>query len=320
MAEYYRLSGKVHPLYIVLFVFGAALVAALSVVYAIGMYYMPSVYFCVLVTIAFAGAAGFFAAKAAEWGKARSALVWGLALLAYFAVFVYVHFTAYAAVYLSGEGTVIELEIFWELLKIPDFTYELFAEWIIPYGVWSWSDGPAVSGAFLAAIWVAEHLAVLGVSVLVFHSLTRTPFFEETGRWGEQKICPDSWERQPDTDFDRVREALEGGRLDYFRALKPSGYESSEYCRLSCYADPEDGGGNVFLSLANVTATTDKKGNVKTAEKFIVRNLAVPGRSYRSLEQIAKEAKEARETEEKASGSAQYLTDEAEEEIMRNNP
>ena len=320
MAEYYRLSGKVNPLYVALFLFGAVLVAALSVVYAIGMYYMPSVYFCALVTIALAGASGFIAAKAAEWGKARNALVWGLALLAYFAVFTYVHLTAYAAVVFREEGQVIDLEWFWYILRTPSITYEAFSEWIIPYGVWSFTSGSEVSGGFLVAIWAVEHLAVLGVSALVFHSLTRKPFFEETGRWCEQRICLDSWERQPETEFGRIREALEGGRLDYFRALKPSGPDSSQYCRLSCYADPQNEGESVYLGLANVSVTVDKKGNGKTAENHIVRNLIFPERSYRKLEMLAKEAGEAGGSGETPPDGEKFLTDEAEAEILQNNP
>ncbi|MDR0294334.1 MAG: hypothetical protein LBH95_09325 [Oscillospiraceae bacterium] len=314
MEKYYRLSGKVSPAYAAYFVTGAVLTAALSVLYAIGMFYIPSVYLSVLVTILFAAAAGFIAAKAAEWGQARNAAVWGLSLLAYFAIFTYVHLTAYAAVVFRATA-VIDLEGFWSLLKGPSYTYRLFTEAIIPYGVWSFTTGSgsssnasAVSGGVLVGIWVIEHLTVLGGSAWTFRALVRRPFFEETKRWGVERVCDAVWEYQPEAAFAGIREALESGRLDYFRSLKPApSYD--RYCRLSCYADAENAHENVYLSLTNSLTVSNKKGKAKTTDKHIVRHLIISETSYRRLEAFAKEAgREDPDSEERPSGEAEWET------------
>ncbi|MDR0324935.1 MAG: hypothetical protein LBI19_02415 [Oscillospiraceae bacterium] len=296
MDMYYRSSGKVHASYAVFFIAGLIPVVLLSVLYAIAMYYMPTVYLCFAVTGAFTVAAAYTAAKTAEWGKVRNAFVGVVALLIYFAAFTYVHLTAYVAVVFRDEAAVIDLEWFWLLLRNPSVTLEGFTDWIVPYGVWSFtggsssSEGTAVSGTLLVVIWLIEHCIVLGGSIVLFNVFLRKPFFEDTGRWGTERTCASVWEHRPEAEFGKIREALEGGRLDYFGALKAADSGGDRFCRLSCWADPFNESRHVYLTLTNITVTTDKKGNAKTSEDEIVRDLIISEASYRQLEQMAEEA------------------------------
>lgn len=170
-SKYYRLSGKVSPLFFLLVLVGLFLVAVFSYLYAMAMFYNPYIYLSILIAVAFGALIGLIILKAVQWGKARNTIACWIALAISMLVFIYVHFAAY--------GAVVDREIYdipettvWHMLLIPSYMYESYIDWIIPYGVWGFGESAdsSVSGAFLVCIWVIEHVIVAGLAVLILRN------------------------------------------------------------------------------------------------------------------------------------------------------
>ncbi len=289
-SNYYRHSGKVHPSYVLFLALGIIGIAMLSFIYSIIMYYNPSAYLGFLVTGGYGFLSGIIAAQLAKRGKVRNMLVGTFSLLVYFAVFVYVHFAAYAAVVFRGDVRLIDFRLFLELFLEPPLLFEAYQYYIVPQGAWTLgSSESAVSGALLVAIWAAEHLIILLSSFFICRNSLSSPYFEETGHWGKEETCSFKWQYQPKENFPQLKSALEQGNIDYFRSLKAATILDDHYCQVSYYYDPVEKLNTRYMSVKNIQVITDKKGkNSEKEEKFIV-NLSVSATFIAELENIANE-------------------------------
>lgn len=292
--KYYRISGRVSPAFIPWLIIGILAIAILSYIYAIAMFHNPYIYLSIVLTILFGIFMGFATAKATQWGKVRNVVICWAILLVFFATFVYVHFTAYAAV-VFRETSVIDVELFFILLENPAYTVELYTQWIVPYGVWSIGESAdadsAVSGWMLVTVWGIEHILIAGAAFLmVRHYALNKPFFEMSGKWGVEKECAFGWEYQSPAAFPQLRNALENGNIEHFRTLTPAKPASPQSCSLSCFTDPSGESRDVYLSLDNVTVEFDKKGRMSKKKEPIVKHLSFPETAYNQLEEIVKEA------------------------------
>ncbi len=281
--SYYRHSGKVHPSYIVFFILGIIITAVLSIFYSIAMYYSPSAYLNIIITVVYSFLASKLAWKITKWGKARNMIVWAISIVAYFIVFTYVHFAAYAAVVFRDEVRVIDFSLFLDFLWEPSYLLMAFKDIIVPQGVWTFSsNGPTVSGFFLLAIWLVEHLVALCSPFYFGHTDMERPFFEETGNWGKETICALRLPHQPEENFPQIKKAAERNDIDYFNSLKVP--RRSGYCQISYYTDPAEELGTRYLTLTNVKDTVDRRGKASTNIHDIIRNLPVSPAFIAALE------------------------------------
>ena len=287
MVEYYRLSGKISPVFFGYWLLGLAAVAVMSVIYAIIMFHMPIVYINFLITIGYGILIGMASAFISRQGKLRNAFIWVLNVLVFFAVFTYVHLAAYVAVAFKGDIPVIDMGGFMYVLFSPK---ELFGELypiIVSEGVWSISRLKTnVSGIPLLLIWLIEHILVF---YYAFHmsrgEVMDTPYFEDTGHWGVKHTCEYAWDYLKKSALGPAREALEHGDASFFEALPPRTQDSA--CILSYYTDPSEEKEKIYLCVKNIKVIVSKRGNHKQRPSYIVKNLAVTPQFIESLKAAA---------------------------------
>lgn len=288
-SNYYRHSGKVHPSYILFFILGILATVVLSIIYSIGMYYNPSAYLSLIITVVYGLLASKLSVQLAEWGKVRNKIVWAISVLVYFTVFTYVHLAAYAAVVFRYEIRIIDFTLMQDFLWEPAFLLEAFRDYILPQGVWTLGrSGPAVSGIFLLAIWLVEHLAALFLPFYFGHDAISRPFFEETGKWGKETISSLSLKYQPKENFSQLKKAVEQNDINYLRSIKAEETRNG-YCQIAYYADPTEERGTRYLTITNVKKTRDRKGGTSTDTHDIVSNLLVSPTFIAELENITLE-------------------------------
>lgn len=122
------------------------------------------------------------------------------------------------------------------------------------------------------------------------NKLFQKPFYKESGKWGIKKTSPYAWEFQPEHTFEAHRQALEAGNTEHFRSLKGANPSSKASCQLVYYSDPGGKSPDIYLTLANETISTDKKGKEIKRCKPFVRNVRLPLTAFQQLEAIAYDA------------------------------
>ena len=301
MPEYYRLSGKVAPVYFLYCLLGVLAVAVTSVVYAIIMNYNPIAYLSFLVTLGYGALIGLYCSFITKRGKLRNPVLWVITVIVFFAVFVYIHLAAYAAVVFREEYPVIDIQWFFFLLTQPGLLFGEVYPYIVEEGVWSLRQmETAVSGIPLLIVWLAEHALVIGAAFNVSkETVLNKPFFEESGEWGEEHTCEHCWELQPKESFAVIRQALENEASGYFRGLSaPSG---DSVCKLCYYTNPAEENDKAYLCMKNTEVAKKMKGKKEDRKEkisYIVKNLAVSTRYIHSLTEAAREINEKNTAEE----------------------
>ncbi|MDR1689860.1 MAG: hypothetical protein LBS21_14830 [Clostridiales bacterium] len=289
MGTYYRLSGKISPLYFAVIIPAVIAVAAVSVIYSIAIYYVPFYYLNFLGTLGVGWFVGKSAALTTKIGKSRNAVFWALTLILLFAVFTYVHLAAYAAV-VFRETAVIDPFLLVYFPLSPDVLFGFAYFEIVSQGVWAISsNSDTMHGLPLIAIWVVEHCIVAFTAFkTAYASLFVRPFFEEAGKWGVKTVLNYAWDYlAEDSQRNSARMALESGNINYFSQLPIVSTNQPSYCVLSYYANPnQEIPEKVYLSLQNVLITETRKGRKNTKETFVVKNLETPYSFVLQIEEL----------------------------------
>jgi len=262
--EHYKHSGAV-PILGALMTIVAGLLAAslLGVVYTYVLYYIPIVYFNVLLPVGLAFAIGFVVSMAGTWGKIRNTPV--LAIIGFFCglVSLYVAWAADAYVRTSFGFS-------WAFAPDVLIAYiQLFYE----RGDWTLFGDEPIAGISLAAIWVIEAAIIVGgaaFTALVANS--EDPFCERCDVWAdvEKGVRRLKLERGSQASAARL---LQG---DLTALAESERAEKREYPHLrldlaTCGSCQDSN----YLTIQSVTESVNDKGETSTSEEALLTNLVI---------------------------------------------
>jgi len=266
-AIYYKPSGKISPLFVLLFiVFMAISIPILSVAYIYAIYYIPFIYLNIIIAIACGLGLGFVILLASQLGKARNRVV--VVLLTIFAVFllkytqwcVYIPLV-YAESYLElyadfAERLIISLQLFFDPAYVLIGALDI-NEW----GVWGFGEtGDAVTGGLLLGVWVLEFLIIMVCAVAVSWWKTVFPFSENANAWYKESK-PEIQACMPE-NFDNLKAGLEVGNFNelVYLAHLPR-LDQSFYLGVSIFEPPPSNSMDpYYLTITGISATYDKNG------------------------------------------------------------
>jgi hypothetical protein len=243
---------------------GAAIVLALVYVYVVN--WIPFIYVTFLATAAFGFGVGAAAAWGAKAGKMRNmtiaTLVGGLAgLIAIYFAWAFDPMARFPQQF----GTPFwDMELIWEYVKAG------YAD-----GFWSiGGNGGAVTGPFLAAVWIVEAVLIVGISCwVVSHLLGEQPFCEETNQWIkiENGVARLSLENDEQIEA-KLQRLLAGDVNSLTQFYHADG--SSHHLQLDVAACDDCPTCN-FLTVKQIVYATNKKGEVTKQETKLLVNLQV---------------------------------------------
>ena len=288
MSLYYQPSNKMPlPGSVLLLLGGALAAAALAFVYVYAIWYIPFIYINFLLCLGFGLVLGAALMQLARLGRLRSPWgVGGLALLVGL-VAVYVEWAVYLTLLLNTEAdgpgpaadthTSFSASLFRSLLVQPGRMVEVLRE-INETGTWSLKS-LTPSGIFLALIWLAEAVTIVGGACWLARSQAEQPFSETTDTWADEEVLahPVGYAH----DAAATRTTLETG---HFQALTPHLTEAAEeqFARLKLHCAADDHACQ-YLTLENVTKALDKKGKPTQSTTVVVRHLAISRAAYQDL-------------------------------------
>ena len=228
---YYKPSGKISGLYILLFlVFAAIGIPILSVTYIYAVYYIPIIYISIFIAVGCGGALGYIMSLAAKLGKARNPL-----LVTIFTVFAavlmkYVQWCFYIPLVYNDLYEFYEyyfgyaLTIGEQLREAVNYFREPAVVWaciveVNEYGAWGITNnggdvGDAVTGVMLAIVWVIEFLIMAGLALLGCRNWPKRPYSEDTNTWYRQMDTV--YEMDYPANFENLKNSLESGNIDGF--------------------------------------------------------------------------------------------------------
>lgn len=259
---YYKHSGKVNPLGIVLVpLIGILGAAILSIVYAYATVYIPFVYLNFFITLGYGFAIGHLVVKAAEAGKIRN-----LKLVLFFGIIIaifaeYFNWVSWIFAYTKTKVFVASPI---DIIRIMGILGHL--------GAWS-IKSVVVKGGFLYFVWFVEAVIIMGL--IIAHSYTTIksmPFCERCNIWIKSKIRISRL--QPITDVAGFKNELE--RKDYSRLLNLERMSSSDNAYtvielLICPSCREQH----LLNVEKVRITTNSKGKKIESHTTIIENLII---------------------------------------------
>lgn len=242
----------------------ASLVLGIAYVYLVN--WIPLVYVSFLATLAYGFAIGMAVVLGARVGKIRNALVATLVGGLVGLVAVYTAWVYDPVARLPGiNGPVWRVETLWEYMK---FGYE--------HGFWTIGrNGQAVTGVFLAAVWVAEAAIIVGVAGATVHACVgHLPFCEETNQWtkAEKKVAQLSLVHDEDAEA-KLKRLVEGDLTALAELTRAIGDEPS-LLQLDLATCPDCPTCN-YLTMKIVQSVTNKKGEVSKQEVKLLEHLQV---------------------------------------------
>ncbi|MCL2530415.1 MAG: hypothetical protein FWE41_08875 [Coriobacteriia bacterium] len=291
-ATYYKPSGKISPLFVLLFiVFMAISIPILSVAYIYAIFYIPFIYLNIIIAIACGLGLGFAVLLATQLGKARNrVLVIVLTILAVFLLkytqwCVYIPLV-YAELYMElqadfAERLLISLELFFDPAYVLIGALDI-NEW----GAWGFGEsGDAVTGGLLLGVWILEFLVIMISAVAVCWWKTVFPFSENANAWyteskPEINACMSE-------NFDALRASLETGNFNELVHLAHlPRVDGSNYLGITVFEPPASSSMEpYYLSITGITATYDKKGTETLKRNPLITHIAVDPGTVAALKQ-----------------------------------
>ena len=290
--DYAALGGLIGlympPAGILQFLLGGTLAAAgLALVYVYAVWYIPFIYINLIICAFFGIGLGLVLAALTRAGKLRSprgvgalAVVVGLAA-------VYLEWGAYLMLVANSETTgsgasadtttAFDAGLLGRVLTDPAGMARLMRE-LNATGTWS-LKGSTPSGIWLALIWLAEALIIVGGAYWLAQSQATEPYSETADEWAAEEKLTQSAAFVADPAA--LRPALETGQLQALTPYLPQA-GADQYARLRLHKAPNDGNCQ-YLTLQNVTRTLDKKGKATEAVSDVVKHLALSPAGYAEL-------------------------------------
>jgi hypothetical protein len=289
--EFYKHSGAI-PIGAVVLILVAGLITVVvgGVIYSFAIVYIPIVYVSVLLTFGYGALIGAVVGWAALAGKLRNNFILtSLALL----------FGALGLYAAWGMDTLARIGLEVGLLGFHPLILWGYMGYFYENGSWGLTEGEAVTGPLLAAVWLAEGLIILGMSLVVARAWgTKLPFCERCDQWTTQEQGVLYFAADPqDLRWQRVQM----GDLQAIDEFKPGVGDEGSGVRLDLASCPScrEGG---FLTAQAVTFTVDQNGALSEKTTPVFTHLVIDQAAVDYLRvkaaQVASEGEQAAATAE----------------------
>lgn len=286
-STYYKASGKFSPSVFISYLLIALIsTPILALIYTHIIYYMPFIYFNVLITVGSAILLGFLTGKAINKGKCRNTLIASVLSIISVILMKYLTWAIYVPLVYTKSYEVLDmnlaerLQLSLYLLADPAYLLEGLSE-IASIGVWS-VFSVDFNGPLLYIVWVLEALIFIIGCCLMARSAAKEPYCEETNQWfkeskGEIKLNAPS-------DIQQFKADIEAGQMsDFIAMLSDTFADSDNYLSVKFYSlDDIDYG---YMSVQDVTKTKDKKGKEKEDKNNIFEYIRVESNVLQSVKQ-----------------------------------
>lgn len=306
MVETYRHSGRIGPLGIPLMVIGGVVSAVvLGAIYAYGLAWIPLIYAALALTAGLGAGVGLVVGICGKVGNVRNPLMIGIfALLAgLVALATAWSFDATAKFPGEFEGPILDPELM-----------KAWVEFCYAEGTWGLGKaGAAVSGGFLACVWLVETLAILGLSFVVARMITgSTPFCEQCMKWTSPQS--DYARLFPPEDDDAAVDSLCNGDVASISQFTKAPPSAGAYLRLDI-AECADCDQCNCVSVALAEVTEDKNGDNQINTTMLTEHMMLSGEAITSLKEQVDQLEIAATTEASAETEQGVDDDDLDEEL-----
>ena len=269
-SKYYKHSGAVPVNGLVLMaLYGAAGAVLVAAIYGYADYYIPLVYFNMLLAVGFGSVVGWCVGLGGKRGQVRNS--WAMAAFGFLAGCLAEYAQWVAWVFASSKQEIVAFTPaqLWTVIQYVDEN-----------GAWS-VFGSTPTGWELYIYWGLEALVIVGMSVVVagFY-LSTAAYCEHCKRWADEKqsVLPLDAVGDPKG----LQSRLEQGDLAGLKALKKLPGDAAVFTVLNLNKCRGCAQSN-FLSLDAVTITVDKKGKKNRHTRKLLENLVLNSEQYRAL-------------------------------------
>lgn len=265
--QFYKQSGRCGPTGVPL-AFAAGVLAGLicGLIYAYTVNWIPFIYLSFIATLFFGGAVGAAVVWGARIGKIRntpliSALGALVGLIAVYFAWVFDPMARFSEISQPSWS----IELLWNYMKFG------YAE-----GFWSiGQQGMAVSGMFLATVWILEAVVIVGVAFITVKTLhADIPFCEETNQWTTREKDVARLSLVDDEKVEAKLNRFLAGDLDSLKDFYRAAPNDGASLQLDLATCPDCPTCN-YLTAKLIRHVTDKKGQVTTQEDNLLVNLQV---------------------------------------------
>lgn len=289
MVETYRHSGRIGPLGIPLMFIGGAIAAVvLGAIYAYGLAWIPLIYAALALTAGLGAGVGLVVGICGKVGKVRNPMIVGLfgLLAALIGLATAWSFDPTAKFPETFDGPVTDLGVM-----------QAWVEYCYAEGTWGLGKaGGAVSGMFLAAVWVIEAFAVLALAFVVARMITTsTPFCEQCMNWTSPQN--DYARLFPPENDDTAIDSLCNGDVNAITQFTKAPATAGAYLRLDI-AECADCDQCNCVSVALAEVTEDKNGDNQINTTMLTEHMMLSGEAISSLKEQVDQLEVAVVTEE----------------------
>jgi hypothetical protein len=266
--RYYRSSGASPIGGVVLsLVIGVGAAAILAFAYSFIDWYNPIIYLTCLATCGLSFVTGVAVVFGLTLGKVRNRMVGALIGLV----------AGFASLYFAWVFFLWILSGYEALLFNPNLILALI-QLIGENGLWE-IKGSTPTGWGLYTFWLIEAgIMLIGPTLLGWQH--NTPFCEACDLWAEEVAFPGGM--QISHELETLKRDLEDEQYESLRALITGSHDAENYLQMKFWMCPscED---STWLTLEQITTTTNAKGESNTSTDTIVENLVISRREAEEL-------------------------------------
>lgn len=272
---YYKPSGKIPVKGIFISVVTAlVLTVILSILYIALQWFIPFIYLNFFIAVGLGLGVGGSVFIAIGLGKIRNRqydrlLAVSSGLLAW-----YSQWALFVSLMYEAEGSMaggmwvrssFNLTGFWHVFTHPDVLFQAMLN-LNDAGTFTLKHN-IVSGTLLWVVWVIEALIIIAVPVVFSMSgRATTPFSEQNDQWMEERDMEEKLKTVADPD--QMIAELSTGNLKSLKDFLSADDLQNDYSTLRVYESPGDP--VKYISITNVSHTTDKKGELKKETKTVI--------------------------------------------------
>jgi len=276
--SYYQPSGKAPVSGIIISMLGGAASAiALGIAYIALQWFIPIIYLNILIcmgmSFGIALVVNFLIKKTKIRNKGMAMVIALVAAL----VGLYAQWALFVSLMMNAEGgdlfvrSSFSLDTFISVALNPKFVFQSMQD-LNEVGTFSLKKD-IVSGTFLWIIWALEAIIIISLPVLLAPIQAGKPFSETNNDWMEEADGKDR-PLQYITDIPTFKSSLEAGNYHILDTLKQGNISPTSYCKATLYSLAGDN--DSYITLDNITITTNSKGKQESSAKNVIKYKAIP--------------------------------------------
>jgi len=277
---YYTPSGRTPLVGIVIFLVGGIIAAwILGIAYTYAVEYIPIIYANILATFGFGFALGWVCDRLAKIGKLRSPAKVTILAIIVALIGLWLHWAFFCA-FLAPKIFLYPVSYVGHLISPAEIIHT--ARHILEHGHFTLgrNSHAAVTGTFLAAIWIIETLLIVALCAIVSRSTSRKPYSETCDCWATEEKLPAHLPAI--TDPTAFKTEAETGNLATLLSATPVLETEPTYTELTLHAAENDPDCH-HLTLEEVAITHDKKGKKQRKTKTLVEHLRITPAQHEKL-------------------------------------